>query len=176
MPDDDLDIEALCIELIGAGLVVLYGDGLAVIPTFGKHQHVNPREAASVLPENDASSTRAPRVKNSSQRDSDVQVGREGKEGKGKEHASTTRTKKTPLAENFTISESVKAWAIEKGHGRLSEHLDAFKAKARANGYTYANWDAAFMEAIRNDWAKLGASPSSTVSNGASVAASRPMA
>lgn len=176
LPDDDVDIDALCAELIDAGLVVLYGNDLAVIPTFGKHQHVNPREAASILPENDASSTRHPRVTHASPRDSDAQVGREGKGRKGKEHASTTRIKKTPLAESFAISDRVKAWASEKGHSRLSEHLDAFKAKAKANGYTYADWDAAFMEAIRNDWAKLGNPPSSTAVNGQSVAASRPMA
>jgi hypothetical protein len=30
-----------------------------------------------------------------------------------------------------------------------------FAAKCAANGYTYADWDAAFKEAIRGDWAKL---------------------
>ncbi len=30
-----------------------------------------------------------------------------------------------------------------------------FKAKCRANGYKYVDWDAAFMEAIRGDWAEL---------------------
>ena len=56
LPDDNIDIDALCDELIAAGLVVLYGDSLAYIPTFGKHQHINPREAASNLP--DPKSTR----------------------------------------------------------------------------------------------------------------------
>ena len=46
-PGDDCSIEALCEELTSAGLVVLYGDGLAHIPFFAKHQHVNPRESAS---------------------------------------------------------------------------------------------------------------------------------
>jgi len=35
------------------------------------------------------------------------------------------------------------------------EHLDAFRRKAMANAYAYADWDAALMEAIREDWAKL---------------------
>jgi uncharacterized protein YdaU (DUF1376 family) len=64
---------------------------------------------------------------------------------------------KTPLPDGFSISEAVKRWAVEKGHARLPEHLEAFKAKALANGYMYSNWDAAFMEAVRGNWAKLEA-------------------
>lgn len=50
-PADNCDIRALCDELVSAGLVVLYGHGLAHIPGFARHQHVNPRESKSVLPE-----------------------------------------------------------------------------------------------------------------------------
>lgn len=49
-PADDCDIDALCKELIKQGLVRLYGEGLAYIPGFTRHQHVNPRESASELP------------------------------------------------------------------------------------------------------------------------------
>lgn len=62
---------------------------------------------------------------------------------------------KTPLPPGFEISARVKAWASEKGFDRLEEHFDAFTGKARAHNYRYADWDAAFMEAIRADWAKL---------------------
>lgn len=63
LPADDCDMESLSRELIDAGLVRLYGGGLAYIPTFATHQHVNPREAVSVLPApDDACPTRAPRV------------------------------------------------------------------------------------------------------------------
>ena len=79
LPADPCDADALCQELLDAGLVVLYGDDLAFIPTFAKHQHINPREAASKLPSPDAYPTRAPRVSDASSRDSDAQVGREGK-------------------------------------------------------------------------------------------------
>lgn len=68
---------------------------------------------------------------------------------------SKSKPKKTALPADFGISERVKAWAEEKGHIRLAEHLESFKVKAKANGYTYADWDAAFMGAIRDDWAKL---------------------
>lgn len=78
MPGDDVRIEDLCGEIVAAGLVVLYGDGLAYIPKFGVHQHVNPRESASNLPVPDASS-----------RVTDAQVGR--KEGEGREGSSVPK-------------------------------------------------------------------------------------
>lgn len=50
LPDDLCDIDEIAGELIGRGLVVLYGGGLAHVPTFSRHQHVNVREAQSKLP------------------------------------------------------------------------------------------------------------------------------
>lgn len=95
LPDDAIDIEDVCAELIDAGLVVLYGDSLAYIPTFAKHQHVNPREAASTLPDPEtarvvhASPTRQHASVTVGAQCDHAQVGREGKgkEGKEKEHA-----------------------------------------------------------------------------------------
>lgn len=49
-PADDCDIDALCDQLTKSGLVKLYGDCLAYIPNFLKHQHINPRESVSSLP------------------------------------------------------------------------------------------------------------------------------
>lgn len=66
-----------------------------------------------------------------------------------------SRGTKTPLPADFGASDRVKAWAASKGFGLIDEHLDAFKRKASANGYAYVDWDSAFMEAIREDWAKL---------------------
>ena len=65
------------------------------------------------------------------------------------------RATKTPLPENFKVSDRVAEWAKQHGHTRLDEHLEVFKRKCIANGYTYASWDDAFMEAVRGDWAKL---------------------
>lgn len=67
----------------------------------------------------------------------------------------TKASRKRAIPPDFAISERVKAWASEKGLDRLDEHLDAFRRKCAAKGYTYADWDAAFMEAVREDWAKL---------------------
>ena len=69
----------------------------------------------------------------------------------------TRKPAKTPLPSDFTISAAVQAWAQAKGHTNLQAHFDSFIGKARANGYTYADWDQALQNAIREDWAKLGA-------------------
>lgn len=79
-PADECDILALCEELVDAGLVRLYGEGLAFVPRFTTHQHINPRETASSLPDPDAMTTR----RDASARDSDAQGGREGKGKEGK--------------------------------------------------------------------------------------------
>ena len=85
-PADKCDIDLICNEILDAGLISQYGDCYAFIPTFHSHQHINPRESKTQLPEPqiDAIVTRAPRA-------SDAQVGRErkGKEGKTKETAPT---------------------------------------------------------------------------------------
>lgn len=62
---------------------------------------------------------------------------------------------KTTISDSFTISERVKKWAEEKGYKNLQEHLESFISKCKAKGYEYIDWDSAFMEAIRGDWAKV---------------------
>lgn len=85
-PGDDCSVDELADELLKARLIVVYGDGLAYIPTFKSHQHLNPREPESALPAPPAGSpkpTRAARVPHASAtrapRVSDTQGGREGK-------------------------------------------------------------------------------------------------
>lgn len=101
-PGDRVNIQALGRELTDRQLVVLYGDGLAYIPTFLNHQHVNPREAHSSLPVPDASA-----------RVTDAQVGREGREGKGREGVET-RSRGSRLPPDWQPSEILKAWALQK--------------------------------------------------------------
>jgi len=101
-PADAIDIDACARELLDAGLVVTYGDALAYIPAFSKHQHINPREAASALPEpskNDASA----RVSDASARVHAPSVTRreegKGKEGKGIEEELPSTTGEKPAEE-----------------------------------------------------------------------------
>lgn len=92
-PGDKCDIDALCNEILDAGLIVQYGECYAYIPTFHSHQHINPRESQTQLPtpDIDAIVTRASRV-------SDAQGGREGKgkEGNDKEPKGSSLASKTP--------------------------------------------------------------------------------
>lgn len=66
------------------------------------------------------------------------------------------KTQMTTLPTDFQVSERVKVWASEKGFDRLDEHLENFIGYATANAKKYADWDQAFMNAIRGNWAKLG--------------------
>lgn len=77
-------------------------------------------------------------------------------EGKGKEVL--TPNKKHPIPADFGISERVANWAKEKGHSNLNAHLENFISAAKKHGYKYVDWDEAFMEAIRKNWAKVEAS------------------
>ena len=61
----------------------------------------------------------------------------------------------TPIPDNFSISGRVRTWAEKHGHLRIEDHLEAFVSKAKARAYRYADWDEAFMCAVREDWAKL---------------------
>lgn len=69
------------------------------------------------------------------------------------------RASKTPLPENFGLSEGVIDWATANGFSHLQEHLDSFRLKAVAHDYRYADWDAAFKNAIKADWAKVNGAP-----------------
>lgn len=64
--------------------------------------------------------------------------------------------RKTPIPENFGISDRVRAWAEEKRIFNLETHLAYFVGQCEAKGYKNADWDRAFMNAIRDDWAKAG--------------------
>ena len=74
--------------------------------------------------------------------------------------AGKRKQQKRPIPDDFAVSERVRSWAAGKGHSRLDQHLEAFIAKARKQGYAYADWDAALMEAIRENWANLPVSTS----------------
>jgi hypothetical protein len=81
----------------------------------------------------------------------------EGENARTRAAPSRKRLQTTQMPEGFGAapSERVASWAKEKGYERIDEHLTAFVGKCAAKDYRYADWDAAFMEAIREDWAKL---------------------
>lgn len=64
-------------------------------------------------------------------------------------------SKKFALPDDFAISEQVRAWSTVKGFTDLDSHLEHFVGYAKARGAMYADWDQAFMNAIRGNWAKV---------------------
>lgn len=70
-----------------------------------------------------------------------------------------TRTRrigtKTPLPTDFCISDRVRLWAEAKGYDELEKHLEVFVSKVKMHGYKYVDWDSAFQNAIRDNWAQI---------------------
>jgi hypothetical protein len=84
--------------------------------------------------------------------------GREGKGIEGREGRKSARARKheTSIPQEFCASPRVVIWAEKRGIENLDRHVEHFIGKATAKGYRYINWDQALMNAIRDDWAKIG--------------------
>lgn len=123
-PADDCDIDALAREILASGLVVAYGESLAYIPQFQKHQHLNPREAASTLPPPSVTDASA-RVDDASARVSDAQVGREGKGREGND-------KSPPNPPQGGSNQGEEQEAKPKPAAKIG--FDAFRAACRELG------------------------------------------
>lgn len=169
LPGDDCDVAALCDELIEAGLVKLYGDGLAYIPQFARHQHINPRESASVLPPpNDASA----RVT-----DGESTRREEGKGKEGKEHASddTAVAYEPDGFKTFWTDwpksnrkggkvECLKFWRDKRLEGSAPEILAHVQSMKSSRDWTKDNGDfipapVVYLRARRWDGAEVGEAP-----------------
>ena len=139
-PADDCDIDALAREVVASGLVKLYGDGLAIIPTFKRHQHINPRESESVIPPpglagiarvDDASArVDAPSVTHREE-------GKEGKEGMTRRFAPPTPTEVNEYASSKGLSvdgEKFCDFYISKGWKIGKETMKDWQAAVRTWG------------------------------------------
>lgn len=73
------------------------------------------------------------------------------------------KSRKTSIPKNFTISDRVKEWALKNKHHSLETHLENFILQAKSKNYQYADWDSAFMTAIRDNWAKVQNRPNGVV-------------
>jgi hypothetical protein len=152
-PGDRVNITGLCGELTRKGLVVLYGEEFAYIPTFLNHQHVNPREAPSSYPIPDASVTRA----HASNLDMHAQGGREGKgkEGKGKEGVedASPRVRGSRLSSGWKPSELLEAWACkERPDLNIQQTVEKFKdfwTSAPGSRGVKLDWEATFRNWVR---------------------------
>jgi hypothetical protein len=139
LPGDQCDIDALCGEIVERGLVVLYGDELAYIPTFLEHQSINPREHPSKLTPPDACPTRA----HASNPDLHAQ---RGKEGKGKEGNALARAPRLSheLPEDWKPSDEDRSWAVQARPdltpAQLETETERFRNHAKANNRTAFAW------------------------------------
>lgn len=157
----DADIGKWITECVTAALVSVYpaADGKRYIQILKFGQQVRAKSKFPEPSDNTLSTVPAP-ASNCLQPPADVHLGGvvfgvEDEGGGVPARKRAARSPKTSMPEDFTVSPRVQEWAKDKGFDRLSEHLEAFRAKVKAKGYTYADWDSAFMEAIREDWAKL---------------------
>jgi uncharacterized protein YdaU (DUF1376 family) len=66
-----------------------------------------------------------------------------------------TKNRETTIPKDFSISEKVILWAENNNYTNLQKHFDNFVLSCQAKNYKYTNWDAAFMRAIRDNWAKV---------------------
>lgn len=164
-PADDIDMHALCEEILNAELVVLYGEGCAYIPKFSQHQHINPRESASTLPDPHASA----RVEHASARVQAPSVTHR-EEGKGKEgvdDASQAAPDASPsaparlgsrLPNDWTLPAEWREWALQAQPTWSPEHAgkvaDSFKdfwiGKAGKDGRK-ADWEATWRNWVRRE-------------------------
>lgn len=69
--------------------------------------------------------------------------------------------RETTIPDGFFISDSVREWADKNGYHSLEEHLSNFIDSCLAKGYKYRDWDAAFRNAIKGNWAKIQSPKSS---------------
>lgn len=67
------------------------------------------------------------------------------------------------LPDDFSLTPDLLAWAKSKGHSHLPERFEHFIGYAKANGKKYADWNQAFQNAVRDDWAKLNGKPGGPV-------------
>ena len=66
------------------------------------------------------------------------------------------------MPEDFGISDGIRKWAEDKGHRNLEAHLEYFVDWVKSKGKTYVNWDSAFKNAVRQNWAKLNGNHNET--------------
>ena len=155
-------------ECVGAGLIVPYtvaGKPYIVLLDFG--QRVQSKSKYPDPPDFSPESTVV--HGDSPGKTALVVVGVEDEVVGGSSPRKRGKQPKVQMPKDFGVSDRVRKWAAEKGYDRLQERLEHFKGKALANGYAYADWDEAFMGAIRDDWAKLPKASPSAVPRGKPV-------
>lgn len=160
MPGDNCDIESLCAEILERGLVKLYGEGLAYIPQFSAHQHINPRESASQLPDHQDEprvGTRQPRVGTCANLDVHAQVGREGKGKEGITPRVDDAEDSEPEKQKAELPGFAKFWETWPTNDRKQAKGKCLDAWKKANAERDAALVLAHVSSLKNSaWVKDG--------------------
>ncbi len=151
LPEDDCDADEICASLVAGGLIVLYGQGLAYVTGFAKHQVINLREAQSKLdapPETACNARALPAI-----------APGKGKEGKGKEEEpkgslpaeSGKAKRKTRLPEDWSVTAEQLEYAKAQGCADPSDTAARFKLNHLSKGTLALDWDRGFQYWCRNE-------------------------
>ena len=68
-----------------------------------------------------------------------------------------SRNNKTPVPPGFNLTPELIAWGKSKSvsETKLNEHMENFINQSLARDYRYVDWNAAFRNAVKANWAKL---------------------
>jgi hypothetical protein len=155
LPYDKVDFSRVMNALLTRGFIVIYRVGdcdYGWIPSWNRHQIINNRESASVLPEppiNAIDSTRDSREGDAwPTRLEHAQGEGKGKEGKGKEAEGTSSTRgarATPPPEDFPIVDAMKKWAEVNVPGvDIEKETPMFLDHHKKKGDRFVDWVAAW--------------------------------
>jgi hypothetical protein len=162
LPFDEVDFSRVLDALATRGFLVRYaseGEEYGCIPSWSKHQVINNRETASVIPSApehsstevlDASATREAREGHAGKAEGKGREGK-GKEGKGKEGGDLSDRPKraTPLMDGFELDTDMILFANENGVDAEREFA-AFRDHHKAKGTVFKDWVAAWRNWVRN--------------------------
>jgi hypothetical protein len=167
-PYDNVDIEKLLKTLANPNIpdredkifirrYIIDGKKYIDIPEFLKHQSPHNTEKESLLPCFNGEITVIKQLKKNGVQDAHYPkpVNHKSYQESYPEVKAKKKKPKTSIPADFKISDRVKKWAKEKNHQNLEGHFESFILKCKAKDYQYVDWDDAFMNAIRDNWAKI---------------------
>lgn len=150
LPEDDCDADRVASELVDLGLIVLYGQGLAVVKGFKKHQVINLREAQSKLPEPPAITCNAHALP-------EIAPGK-GKEGKGKEQPNGClpaergkATRKSAIPPDWKPTAELIEYAKAQGCADPTDTFERFRLHHASKGTLHKDWTLAAQYWCRNE-------------------------
>lgn len=165
LPYDDCAVDDLITELAQKGFVRRYrvaGTPYLAIDNFRRHQQPHHKEVASVIPAPEQADTQEQAKHDSCMVQASVKQGAScptdslnlipDSLNRIADLEAPRKRGKTPLPQNFKISDDVRSWAKAKGYDQLEASLSYLTNWALAGAKKYADWDAVLRNCIEGDW------------------------